>query len=110
MAAEAESGQGALTGPGVAISVNGRGQARRAQAARRQNRLMMLGIGMGVGSRLLRDPKFQARIITIAIGLAVLKRAAQESQAHTFERMVAWDKRHQLPHPGKPALVKPKAQ
>jgi hypothetical protein len=83
---------------GAVISVNGNGQARRARAARRQNRMMMLGIGLGVASRLLRDPRFQAQTITAAIGLAVLKRAAKESQGHTLGRLAAWDKKQSLRH------------
>jgi hypothetical protein len=59
----------------------------------------MLGIGLGVVARLLRDPRFQARVITGVIGLAVLRRAVRESEAHTVERLVAWDKRRQTRKP-----------
>ena len=47
----------------------------------------MVLIGLGVASRLLRDPRFLAQVITVALGLAVLKRAAQESGTQNFERV-----------------------
>jgi hypothetical protein len=47
----------------------------------------MLLVGLGVAARLLRDPRFQAQVITAALGLAVLKRAAQESGTQNFERL-----------------------
>jgi hypothetical protein len=69
------------------MSVNGNGQVRRVRVTRHQNRGVMLLIGLGVASRLLRDPRFQAHVITVALGLAVLKRAAQESGTQNFERL-----------------------
>ena len=59
------------------------------------NRIVLLGIGLSVVARLLRDPGFQARVITGIIGLAVLGRATRESQARTAQRLIAWDKRRQ---------------
>ena len=58
-------------------------------------RIVVLGIGLSAGARLLRDPAFQARVITGIIGVAVLGRAIRESQARTVQRLTAWDKRHQ---------------
>jgi hypothetical protein len=81
--------------------VNGNGQGRRVPAARHQNRGVMLLIGLGVASRLLRDPRFQARVITVAIGLAVLKRAAQESGTQNFERLSGFFEGNRLRLEGK---------
>jgi hypothetical protein len=61
----------------------------------------MLLIGLGVASRLLRDPRFQARVITVAIGLAVLKRAAQESGTQNFERLSGFFEGNRLRLEGK---------
>jgi hypothetical protein len=59
------------------------------------NDIVLLGIGLSAVARLLRDPGFQARVITGIIGLAVLGTAIRESQARTAQRLIAWDKRHQ---------------
>ena len=64
------------------------------------NRIVLLGIGMSAVARLLRDPGFQARVITGIIGLAVLRRVTRESGARTAQRLVAWDKRHQPQNQG----------
>jgi hypothetical protein len=64
------------------------------------NRIVLLGIGLSVVARLLRDPGFQARVITGIIGLAVLGRATRESQARTVQRLISWDKRHQPQNQG----------
>jgi hypothetical protein len=59
------------------------------------NRIVLLGIGLSAVARLLRDPGFQARVITAIIGLAVLGHTIRESQARTAQRLIAWDKRRQ---------------
>ena len=87
MAAEVGSGEDASTRSAAGISVNANGQGRRVPATRRPNRGVMLLIGLGVVSRLLRDPRFHARVITAALGLSVLKRAAQDSGTQNFERV-----------------------
>jgi len=112
MAAEIGSGEDAPTKRAAVISVNGNGQGRRVPATRRPNRRVMLLIGLGVASRLLRDPRFQARVITIALGLAVLKRAAQESGTQNFERVSGFfeGNRVRLEGKAKKAITQPKAQ
>jgi hypothetical protein len=65
------------------------------------NRIVVLGIGLSAVARLLRDPGFQARVITGIIGLAVLGRAVRENQARSVQRLIAWDKRHQPHNQGK---------
>ena len=85
--------------PGNVIARKVRVAPQRRQASKNHNykRIVVLGIGLSAGARLLRDPAFQARVITGIIGLAVLGRTIRESQARTAERLIAWDKRHQ-PH------------
>lgn len=72
----------------------------------------MLLIGLGVVSRLLRDPRFQAQAITVALGLAVLKRAAQENGTLNFERLSGFfeGNRLRLEDKAKEALAPPKAR
>ena len=79
---------------------------------RHQNRGVMLLIGLGVASRLLRDPRFQAQAITVALGLAVLKRAAQESGTQNFERLSGFfeGNRLRLEDKAKEALAQSKAR
>ena len=112
MAAEVGSGGDAPTKSAAVISVNGNGQGRRVPATRRPNRRVMLLIGLGVASRLLRDPRFQAQVITVAFGLAVLKRAAQESGTQNFERVSGFfeGNRVRLEGKGKKALTQHKAR
>jgi hypothetical protein len=112
MAAEVASGEDAPTKPAAVISVNGNGQGRRVPATRRQNRRVMLLIGLGVASRLLRDPRFQAQVITAALGLAVLKRAAQEGGTVNFERVSGFfeGNRVRLEGKAKKAVAQPKAR
>jgi len=72
----------------------------------------MLLIGLAIASRLLRDPRFQAQVITAALGLAVLKRAAQESGTHNFERVSGFfeGNRLRLEDKAKEALAQSKAR
>ena len=72
----------------------------------------MLLVGLGVAARLLRDPRFQAQVITAALGLAVLKRAAQESGTQNFERLSGFfeGNRRRLEDKDKEALGQSKAR
>jgi hypothetical protein len=92
--------------------VNGNGQGRQVPVKRHQNRRVMLFIGLGVASRLLRNPRFQAQVITGALGLAVLKRAAQEGGTQNFERLSGFfeGNRLRLEDKAKKALAQPKAR
>ena len=112
MAAGIRSGKDAPTKPAAVISVNGNGQGRRVPAARRPKRRVMLLIGLGVASRLLRDPRFQAQVITAALGLAVLKRATQEGGIQNFQRVSGFFEGNRVRLEGKveQALAKPKAR
>ena len=104
------SGEDASTNSAAVISVNGNGQRRRVPATRRPNRRVMLLIGLGVVSRLLRDPRFQARVITVALGLTVLKRAAQESGTQNFERVGGFFEGNRVRLEGKAKKVEGKAK
>jgi hypothetical protein len=94
------------------MSVNSNGQGRRVPVTRHPNRGVMLLIGLGVASRLLRDPRFQAQVLTVALGLAVLKRAAKESGTQNFERLSGFfeGNRLRLEDKAKEALAQSKAR
>jgi hypothetical protein len=89
--------------PGTVIARKARVAPQQPQVSKNHNddRMVLMGIGLAVVARLLRDPGFQARVITGIIGLAVLQRAMKESQARTVQRLIAWDKRHQPQNQGK---------
>lgn len=77
--------------PGAAVP--GSRQARQARAARRRNHRALLVVGLGIGSRLLRDRDFLARVITRAIGAAALASLARDSRSRNVARLAAWDER-----------------
>ena len=96
------SRRGAHRAPGTVIARKTRVAPQQPQASKKHtdNRIVLLGIGLSAVARLLRDPGFQARVITGIIGLAVLGRAVRENQARTVQRLIAWDKRHQPQNQG----------
>lgn len=110
MAAEVGSGEAAPTKPAAVISANGNGQGRRAPATRRPNRRVMVLIGLGVASRLLRDPRFQAQVITAAVGLAVLKSAAQKSLTQNSKGLGAYFEGNRLRLEAKALRLEAKAE
>ena len=69
-------------------------------------------IGLGVASRLLRDPRFQAQVITATVGAVVLKRAAQESLTHNLKGLSGFfeGNRVRLEGKAKKALAQPKGR
>lgn len=83
--------------PGTVIARKTREAPQQPQVSKdhNDNRIVLLGIGLSAVARLLRDPGFQARVITAIIGLAVLGHTIRESQARTAQRLIAWDKRRQ---------------
>ena len=112
MTAEVGSGEDASTKPAAVISVNGKGQRRQVPAMRRPNRRVMVLIGLGVASRLLRDPRFQAQVITAAVGVVVLKSAAQESLTHNLKGLSSFFEGNRLRLEGKAekALAQPEGR
>jgi hypothetical protein len=112
MAAEVGSGEDASTKPAAVISVNGNGQGRQVPTTRRPNGRVMVLIGLGIASRLLRDPRFQARVITAAVGVVVLKSATQESLTHNLKGLSGFFEGNRLRLEGKAkkALAQPKGR
>ncbi len=110
MAAGVGPGEDAPTKSAAVISVNGSGQGRRVPATRRSNRKVVLLIGLGLVSRLLRDPRFQARVITVAVGLAVMKRATQDSGTQNIQRMTGFFEGNRVRLEGKAKKVEGKAK
>lgn len=49
-------------------------------------------IGVTVAARIARDRRTYERVIVLAIVLAAAAGAARASQAHSIERLIAWDK------------------
>ena len=86
--------------PGTVIARKTREAPQQPQVSKNDNDIVLLGIGLSAVARLLRDPGFQARVITGIIGLAVLGRATRESQARTVQRLIAWDKRRRPQNQG----------
>lgn len=110
MAAGVGPGEDAPTKSAAVISVNGSGQGRRVPATRRSNRKVVLLIGLGLVSRLLRDPRFQARVITVAVGLAVMKRATQDSGTQNIQRMTGFFEGNRVRLEGKAKKLEGKAK
>jgi hypothetical protein len=59
----------------------------------RQRNMIMVWIGLGTLYRLLRNHRFHIFAVTAAVGLAAMSRLAQENQAKSMERLVAWAKK-----------------
>lgn len=59
----------------------------------RQRSMIIVWIGLGTLYRLLRSHRFHILAVTAAIGLAAVTRLAQENQARSMERLVAWAKK-----------------
>jgi hypothetical protein len=64
--------------------------------ANRDQRLAWLAVGLAAAVRLPRDPRFQRRVIVLAIGLAALSGLARNGQATSLARLAAWDKKQQM--------------
>jgi len=64
--------------------------------ANRDQRLAWLAVGLAAAVRLPRDPRFQRRVIVLAIGLAALGGLARNGQATSLARLAAWDKKQQM--------------
>jgi hypothetical protein len=67
--------------------------ARQWRAASRQRRLAWTWIGLAAAARVLRDPRFEAAVITGAIVLVALSEMGKEDFARDMRRLIAWDER-----------------
>jgi hypothetical protein len=56
----------------------------------------MAAIALALAARLARDSRSYQHVIMVMIGLAALAGLGKASQARSFARLAAWDKRRQL--------------
>ncbi len=61
--------------------------------AGRQRSMIMAWIGLSTVYRLLRDHRFHISAVTVVIAVAAISRLAQENNARSMERLVAWAKK-----------------
>ena|SRR5450755_1159541 len=75
---------------GTANSAGRGGPARPSPAADFQQRAIVLTIAAASMTRLLRNRRFQAHMITLAIGAAALGSLAREGQTRSLSRLATW--------------------
>jgi hypothetical protein len=68
---------------------------RQSGAVSRKRRATLLAVGLAAAARIPRDPRFQRNVILLVVGLAAAARLAQNGQATSLVRLVAWDRRQQ---------------
>ena len=86
----------AATAPGQAGPARGPagpGTAGKGQPPGRSDRTVRYGIWLAVGIRILGDRRFQASVITGAIGAYALASLAKNNQAQPVRRTIRWYKR-----------------
>jgi hypothetical protein len=88
---EPEPERDPLEVPGAAIVEGVVVPERQWRAAGRQRRLAWAWIGFALAARALRDPRFDAALITGAIALVALSQMGKEGFARNMERLIAWD-------------------
>jgi hypothetical protein len=84
---------------GAVIPAGRSGPARQSRAANRQQRVITLAIVLTAVTRHLRDRRFQADVITLAIGIAALAGLAREGQARSLSRLATWYQQENLRDP-----------
>jgi hypothetical protein len=72
------------------------GPARRSRGVNSQHHAITGVIGLALAARLARDSRSYQHAIMVVIGLAAVTGLGKASQARTFTRLAAWDKRRQL--------------
>jgi hypothetical protein len=82
---------------GTANSAGRGGPARQSRAGNLQQRVTMLAIAVSGVTRLLQDRRFQANVITLAIGAAALAGLAREGQTRSLSRLATWYRQQTLP-------------
>jgi hypothetical protein len=83
----------------VNIAVTARspaGPARRSWGANSHHHPIMAVIGLALAARLARDSRSHQHVIMAVIGLAAVAGLGKASQARSFARLAAWDKRRHL--------------
>jgi hypothetical protein len=75
---------------GTANSAGRGSPARQPPAANFQQRAVVVTIAAASVTHLLRNRRFQAHMITLAIGAAALAGLAREGQTRSLSRLAAW--------------------
>jgi hypothetical protein len=70
--------------------------SRQSSSANRGKQLAILVIGLAAVARLPGNRRAQQHAIMLAIVLAAMAGLARDSQARSFERLTAWDKRRNV--------------
>jgi hypothetical protein len=69
------------------------GPARRPRGGSSDHHLAMMVIGLAVAARMARDPRSHETAIMVVIAVAAVAGLGRASQARSFARLAAWDKR-----------------
>ena len=69
------------------------GPAHRPRGASSDHRLAMMVIGLAAAARMARDPRSHESAIIVVIAVAAVAGLGRASQARSFARLAAWDKR-----------------
>jgi hypothetical protein len=70
--------------------------AHRSWGVNCEHHVIMAVIGLALAERLARDSRTYEHVIMAVIGLAAVAGLARASQARSFARLAAWDKRQNL--------------
>jgi hypothetical protein len=62
----------------------------------RRQKVILAVIGVTAAARIARDGRIHERVVVLAIVLAAVAGIARSSEAHSVERLTAWDKQRTL--------------
>ena len=79
--------------PGPAIAEGDVIPAGQSQAASRQRRLVWTWIGLAAATRVLRDRRFEAAVITSVLVLVAVTKLSWEDLVRDIRRLIAWEDR-----------------
>jgi hypothetical protein len=85
----------------ITVTSQAAGPARRPRGASSDHRLAMIVIGLAVAARMARDPRSYETAITVVIAVAAVAGLGRASQARSFARLAAWDRRWNATGPRK---------
>jgi len=74
------------------------GRVRQARPQSLRQRMVRRRIQLAVVMHILRDRRFQEKVIVVGIVVLALRGMARENRANMLTRLAAWDKRHGVSH------------
>jgi hypothetical protein len=83
----------------ITVTPQAAGAARGPRGASSDHRLAMVAIGLAVAARIARDPRSHETAIMAMITVAAVAGLGRASQARSFARLAAWDKRRNASEP-----------